>query len=73
MKNNKKINEQEETALDLYGKMIQRMDDEIASNIQNGIINLYDLSEEIENDDDLTESEKKSLTKFIEAVIDTYI
>ena len=73
MNKNRTINEQEENTFDLYSKMIQRIDDEIASSIQNGIINLYDLSDEIENDDELSDSQKKSLIKFVEAVTDTYI
>lgn len=73
MSKNRTINEQEENTFDLYSKMIQRIDDEIASSIQNGIINLYDLSDEIENDDELSDSQKKSLIKFVEAVTDTYI
>lgn len=73
MEKNRTIKEQEENTFDLYGKMIQRIDDEIASCIQNGIINLYDLSDEIENDEDLSDSQKKSLIKFVEAVTDTYV
>ena len=73
MSKNRTINEHEENTFDLYSKMIQRIDDEIASSIQNGIINLYDLSDEIENDDELSDSQKKSLIKFVEAVTDTYI
>lgn len=73
MKKNRTIKEREENTFDLYGKMIQRIDDEIASCIQNGIINLYDLSDEIENDEDLSDSQKKSLINFVESVTDTYI
>ncbi len=73
MEKNRTIKEQEENTFDLYGKMIQRIDDEIASCIQNGIINLYDLSDEIENDEDLSDSQKKSLINFVESVTDTYV
>ena len=73
MSKNRTINEQEENTFDLYSKMIQRIDDEIARSIQNGIINLYDLSDERETDDELSDSQKKSLIKFVEAVTDTYI
>ena len=55
------INENEESTFELFGRMIQRMDDDIASCVQAGL------------DEDLTESQKKSLINFIENIEDTYI
>ena len=67
------INENEESTFELFGRMIQRMDDDIASCVQAGLQNLYEITEEIELDEDLTESQKKSLINFIENIEDTYI
>lgn len=67
------INENEESTFEIFGRMIQRMDDDIASCVQAGLQNLYGIAEEIEVDPDLTESQKKSLINFIENIEDTYI
>lgn len=67
------INENEEGTFEVYGRMIQRMDDDIASCVQAGLQNLYEIAEEIELDTDLTDSQKKSLINFIQNIEDTYI
>jgi len=66
------VSEGEKSDYELYGEIIQNLDDDLSICIRNSLQNLEMLRLEIERDKKLKKVEKQQLLRYIEGVEDTY-